>query len=482
MIARLTRLIACLAYLVNVIKSQVILSQQERLFEEQWATDYSNIEVFRDGKLLTRERFEREFYGRKPVLFRNSNDNNETYRIFENRQDLVKTYGNVNVGVASMAHGQALTGSYEYHTSFSNMMQAIGTWPPQDMYFFDSSDGEFLAACKEKLGFTPLDSYKPAPQFDNTKQWENSHLRMTFGGATSGLALHMHHAAYNELFSGAKRWTIFAPGHGPVSQGYNQYESHFLWLKQHANSIKYKPGVSEFVQYPGDVVYIPDGWLHATMNLRLSVSVARNALMGLPNTPSYLESKAYDILQSAAVFGKKLSRKTIAKVREAENYIRMAIKLDPTNSMYFFHLARALSLQSKFDEEVDVSRKGLELNPRSIAWRYSLVLNLIEVHDRKHSSRLKKKKQKQKRKENGCANEDCLSEAYGLIVSTAEIGLGKTKIKKHEFTFLQLLEIVALRLAEEGLGRHDMYGRDALGITPEHVTRKLADLRQRGLL
>ena len=48
--------------------------------------------------------------------------------------------------------------------------------------------------------------------------------------------------------------------------------------------------------------------------------------------------------------------------------------------------------------------------------------------------------------------------------------------------FLQLLEIVALRLAEEGLGRHDMYGRDALGITPEHVTRKLADLRQRGLL
>ena len=165
---------------------------------------------------------------------------------------------------------------------------------------------------------------------------------------------------------------------------------------------------------------------------------------------AYLESKAYDILQSAAVFGKKLSRKTIAKVREAENYIRMAIKLDPTNSMYFFHLARALSLQSKFDEEVDVSRKGLELNPRSIAWRYSLVLNLIEVHDRKHSSRLKKKKRKQKRKENGCANEDCLSEAYGLIVSTAEIGLGKTKIKKHEFTFLQLLEIVALRLAEEG--------------------------------
>ena len=148
--------------------------------------------------------------------------------------------------------------------------------------------------------------------------------------------------------------------------------------------------------------------------------------------------------------------------------------------MYFFHLARALSLQSKFDEEIDVSRKGLELNPRSIAWRYSLVLNLIEVHDRKHYSRVKKKKQK--RKENGCANEDCLAEAYGLIVSTAEFGLGKTKIKKHEFSFLQLLDIVVLRLAEEGLGRRDIYSRKALGITPENVTRKLADLRQRGLL
>jgi histone arginine demethylase JMJD6 len=101
--------------------------------------------------------------------------------------------------------------------------------------------------------------------------------RMFVGPAMSGTLPHHHHAAINALARGRKRWAIFAgrgPGHTRrlLEEGYAAYDRGSLaadWFVRECPRLRARPRVRlwELIQEPGDLVFIPEGHIHAIVNL-----------------------------------------------------------------------------------------------------------------------------------------------------------------------------------------------------------------------
>ena len=95
----------------------------------------------------------------------------------------------------------------------------MGEWPPRDVYFMDSPHGDFVITSRARLGHSPFDEYQPPPHADESQWGAAAPLRLTLGGAGSGIAFHMHAGTWNELFVGAKRWSLYAPNQMPAACG-----------------------------------------------------------------------------------------------------------------------------------------------------------------------------------------------------------------------------------------------------------------------
>lgn len=133
-------------------------------------------------------------------------------------------------------------------------------------------------------------------------------MKVTLAAAAAGVPLHSHNASYNLLVVGAKRWVLFPPQlHELVVKANTNntaaveereraaahaaewvvpllLNSSFTTPKQwfvlydSLHSVGH-PAIAkhsvEFVQYPGDVVFTPAGWMHTTLSLADTVSVSQ---------------------------------------------------------------------------------------------------------------------------------------------------------------------------------------------------------------
>jgi hypothetical protein len=101
------------------------------------------------------------------------------------------------------------------------------------------------------------------------KNKDTVHLRqLGLGPPGSGAMPHYHGEAVNILLFGLKLWTIWSPQHAAFS-GANARDFY-----EHAvNGGGEFPSIS-FIQEPGDLVYLPAFYGHATLNLADSFSIA----------------------------------------------------------------------------------------------------------------------------------------------------------------------------------------------------------------
>jgi len=146
------------------------------------------------------------------------------------------------------------------------------------------------------------------------------------GAARSGTALHvdpMGTAAWNTLVRGAKRWFLFPPKNctttcddylsensttssgsgGVISPTAPITDSAIHWLMEEYPTMPSEQleGGLDFVQRPGETVYVPPGWRHAVVNLPddddqwngVSVAVTHN-FVGPHNVRAALESMRRD--------------------------------------------------------------------------------------------------------------------------------------------------------------------------------------------
>jgi len=112
----------------------------------------------------------------------------------------------------------------------------------------------------------------------NTDFGQNGTFEFFFGPAGSGAYLHAHNAAWNGLVYGRKRWLILTPGklqdshELPAGQvpAYEWFrDSSPIWRSKLAGHI------IEFTQEEGELVYIPDTWGHAILNLEPCIGVSK---------------------------------------------------------------------------------------------------------------------------------------------------------------------------------------------------------------
>jgi hypothetical protein len=101
-------------------------------------------------------------------------------------------------------------------------------------------------------------------------------LEFSIGAALSGAQTHCHRAAWNVLVLGKKRWAITPPRNPFGQKSENNLPKVALdWFENELPTLQETCEVLEFEQLPGEIVYVPDEYEHATINLESAVAVAK---------------------------------------------------------------------------------------------------------------------------------------------------------------------------------------------------------------
>eukprot|EP00746_Dinoflagellata_sp_MGD_P059536 gnl/MRDRNA2_/MRDRNA2_253940_c0_seq1.p1 gnl/MRDRNA2_/MRDRNA2_253940_c0~~gnl/MRDRNA2_/MRDRNA2_253940_c0_seq1.p1 ORF type:complete len:523 (+),score=65.75 gnl/MRDRNA2_/MRDRNA2_253940_c0_seq1:112-1680(+) len=107
---------------------------------------------------------------------------------------------------------------------------------------------------RNELGGLPEPLPHPFSNFQYTS------LQFSVGSSGSGSPVHFHHDALNILLSGRKRWWLWPPANAAMSR------VHPSLFRAEGCLQKLGPAL-ELIQEPGDIVYVPDGWGHAVLNV-----------------------------------------------------------------------------------------------------------------------------------------------------------------------------------------------------------------------
>uniref|UniRef100_A0A663FDY7 Jumonji domain containing 8 n=1 Tax=Aquila chrysaetos chrysaetos TaxID=223781 RepID=A0A663FDY7_AQUCH len=90
-------------------------------------------------------------------------------------------------------------------------------------------------------------------------------------GSGSGVPFHWHGPGYSEVIFGRKRWFLYPPDKTPH---FHPNETTLAWLHRTYPALPLAERPLECTLRPGEVLYFPDRWWHATLNLDTSVFIS----------------------------------------------------------------------------------------------------------------------------------------------------------------------------------------------------------------
>ncbi|XP_069503134.1 jmjC domain-containing protein 8 isoform X3 [Ambystoma mexicanum] len=90
-------------------------------------------------------------------------------------------------------------------------------------------------------------------------------------GSGTGVPFHWHGPGFSEVIFGRKRWFLYPPEKTPE---FNPNETTLSWLANTYPLLSEQDRPVECTIRPGEVLYFPDRWWHATLNLDTSVFIS----------------------------------------------------------------------------------------------------------------------------------------------------------------------------------------------------------------
>lgn len=196
----------------------------------------------------------------RPVIIQNIIPYNEPFRLLVSLQSLYERFGERQIILASSntySRKKKKMSMKEYVKSIQGAAVSSSAEAEETYYFFgDYRDEEW-----EEL-------------FQHYTQPSWAHglsPRLSFGVGShlSGVPFHFHGPAFSEVFHGSKRWFVYPKGQ-PMP-GFDPSRTTLQWLEEVYPSLADSERPLECVIKPGEVLYFPDMWYHATLNLNDTV-------------------------------------------------------------------------------------------------------------------------------------------------------------------------------------------------------------------
>lgn len=209
----------------------------------------------------------------RPVLVRNATSIHVMKRLHQlwQRSKFVNEYGNL---VFEELKVSVLSGITSTATSVKDFLEKMKLF--QEEYAHSSIDS--VPSPTYLFETIPPDSpllkefSTPTVLDENITHISPLKLQVYVGPPLSGIPVQFHRNSWNVLIYGQNRWFLYPPDRAFYSK------EHVLeWWR---SSYRSSHGALECVQYPGDLVFVPDMWGHAFINLREGVSVASEFIHG----------------------------------------------------------------------------------------------------------------------------------------------------------------------------------------------------------
>uniref|UniRef100_A0A8C5QZH0 Jumonji domain containing 8 n=1 Tax=Leptobrachium leishanense TaxID=445787 RepID=A0A8C5QZH0_9ANUR len=210
---------------------------------------------------ITYSQFIQQYAYSRPVILQGITDNVE-FRSLCSKKRLLQEFGDRQVRLST-----ANTYSYEkVDVPFWEYVDQL--LKPQDLnslgcdtlYFFGDNNFTEWGSLFEK--------YMPPPfRIPGT----SGAYSFGIAGSGTGVPFHWHGPGFSEVIYGRKRWFLYPPEQTPK---FNPNGTTLSWLLE---TYPYLPEAARPVECtirPGEVLYFPDRWWHATLNLDTSVFIS----------------------------------------------------------------------------------------------------------------------------------------------------------------------------------------------------------------
>ncbi|XP_077988437.1 uncharacterized protein LOC144442935 [Glandiceps talaboti] len=240
---------------------------------------------------LTEKEFEQTYRYKKPVIVHFHEGAAGWTDPFQwTRDDLMEKYSVWDVASGKSNNIVRNGGSGDRMSSFQDYINGI-------MNNKDSSSEPMYVFDREFYKDSSLPSTINVPSYLEVKDERDDSI-FFLGASKSGVSFHKHADAWNGVVYGRKRWFLYAPQNTPPGGVWPGFSS-LDWFQHVYPRLEEKDKPLECIQEPGEILYLPESFYHATLNIGDTIAVGIQKINAATEIEKlFYRAKDLDFLQN----------------------------------------------------------------------------------------------------------------------------------------------------------------------------------------
>lgn len=210
---------------------------------------------------LTYTEFVQHYAFLRPVILQGLTDNSK-FRALCSREKLLATFGDhvVRLSTANTYSYQKVDLPFQQYVEQLLHPQDPASLGNDTLYFFGDNNFTEWASLFQHYSPPPFHLLGTSPAY-------------SFGiaGAGSGVPFHWHGPGFSEVIYGRKHWFLYPPEKTPE---FHPNKTTLTWLRDIYPALAPSEKPLECTIQADEVLYFPDHWWHATLNLDTSVFIS----------------------------------------------------------------------------------------------------------------------------------------------------------------------------------------------------------------